>query len=358
MPVTLTENALNSIQYVSIADYIRRVDKIERIEDKLAYTTRYLLAYGANAQRDVSLAEAIHVAKMKLADASAKIRAQSVMVPDEAVDPDLSEELDAPNRAFMIEPIDYLKEQASRLLIAEANKGLTEENQQRIENYQAMFGLLNDPNSTLWEEASELEVERNARDVNYRLMAKFGGKAELEKAFEATKPGILSRAFGTYSTAYHNLDAAYNAFNNPDHANYGNLNSLDKAALEYLQHVLPRWKPSQGVPSGAAIERLKGTKKARAVFSLNILRATYEQRKSEHTLETIVDANNQKRSDMEAQAGDEVLENAQVNNEQFQQEVLNDAGNDEPNAQDEKEYHDNFKDVPENEANPDDPAIE
>ena len=357
MPKLLSEERLNKVRYISMADYIRQMDELEYIEDKMAFTTRYLLAYGAGVERDVSLPEAIHIAKMKIADASAKLRAEIIMVPDEAVDPNVTEEEDALNRQFMIEPVDYLRDQVNNLLMQEANREPTAETQKRIEDYQLFSAVLAaDMNGSLSQQISELDIEPTARDVDARLKAKFGGPKEFESAYEATKPGLFSKMFGTSSTAYHNLQEAYEAFNNPDHALYGNMNSLDKAAKEYLQHCFPRWNPKNGIPSRSAIEQLSGTKKARALFSLNILKATAEQRQSEPVYETIMTGNLQKRSDDAAAAGDEVLEE----NNQFQQKVREDIGKEDSSdlSQDEKDYHANFELGPDEEKENDDPVIE
>ena len=344
MPKLLSEITLNQITYKSRADYMKRVDNLDDFEDKMAFTIRYLLAYGAGAQRDVSLAEAIHIAKVKIAEASAKLREDRIMVPDEAVNPDVSDELDAANRYFMIEPVDYLKQQADALLMKEAQSGaeLNAEAEQRIANYQLMSATLANQGQTLATEVSELDIEPTARDVEARLKAKFGGAAQFEAGVKATKPGVFSKAFGTSSTAYHNLNQAYEAFFNPDHANYGNMNALDKAATEYLQHVFPRWDPKKGLMQSAPLNRLSGTQKARAQLSLNILKATAEQRKVGSVYETIISSNIQARADREANLNEEAQD---INNEQFQQEVQNELVNEEQQnlSQDERDYHANFE---------------
>ena len=339
MPGLLSEYELNQIQYVSMADYIRRMDRLENIEDKMAFTTRYLLTYG-NGQRDVSLAEAIHIAKVKIAEGSAEARENQIMIPDEAVDPNLSDEEDARNRQFMIDPVFYLQTEANRLIIKEANNMESPEAQRRIENYQTMSTvLLNGLNGSLSADVSELDIQPTSRDVQARLKAKFGGEREFKKAYSDTKPGVLSKMFGTSSVAYANLEQTYKAFNNPDHVLYGDMNSLDKAATEYLKHCFPRWNPKNGLISQGAINRLSGTKKARAMFSLNILKATAEQRKTEPVYENIIAANIQQRADMEAD----------VNEEEFQQNLLNDVNEeaDLNSSEAERDYHKNFEDVPE-----------
>ena len=359
MPNQALDDRYENVRYVSMTDFIRQIDEIETIDAKLAFATRYLLSYGAGQDRDVSYAEAIHIAQMKIADASAAMRKDRIMVPNEAVDPDLSAEDDAPNRRFMLEPVAYLQEEAHRLLIADSQRqNPNADTQRRITEYQLTSAVLaGDFNGSISHEVEDLEIESNARDVEARLKAKLGGARELERAYKATKPGVLSKMFGTYSKAYANLDEVYNGFNNPDHALYGNLNALDKAATEYLRHVFPTWNPKTGMVSKSACNSLKGTQKERALFSLNLLKASAEQRKSEGTLETIVNGNRQARAEAEANAGDEVLENQ---GNEFQQGLLGELEKDEQasvdSAEAEAAYHANFVDVPEEEDDP--PSID
>ncbi len=349
MPLNLTDYQLNQVKYVSMADYARRVDELESFEDKLAFTTRYLLDYGTGERPDASLSEAIHFAKAKIGDAAAKARKDRIMIPDEAVDPDASEEVDAASRRFMIEPVDYLKDESIRLLMQEANNpNLSEADMQKLEKIQAMSSVFTN-NQTLVSTVSDLDVEPTSRDIKARLQAKFGGKAALEKTEKDAKPGFFARMFGRSSTAYANLNQVYEAFHNPDHALYGNMNALDKAATEYLKHVYPTWDPRRGGISKSAISRLASPRKERAMLSLNILKATAEQRESEQVRENIIAANIQKRADAEAEAGDEVLENQE--NAAFQQSVHEDAM-EENSAEAEEAYHANFENVPEAEEDP------
>ena len=351
MPKLLTDDRLNRVQYISIADYMSSMDSLDDFEDKMEFTTRYLLAYGVGQQRDVSFAEAIHIAKVKIADASSKLRENQIMIPDEAVNPNLTDEQDALNRLFMINPVEYLQRETNRLLMNEANKG-EEANQNKIDNYQIMSAYLaNNIDGALESEVSELDIEPTTRDVDARLKAKFGGVQQFEEAYNKTKPGFLSKMFGTSSVAYRNLDQAYEAFNNPDHALYGNMNSLDKAATEYLKHCFPKWNPKNGGISKSAIERLSGTKKARAMFSLNILKVTEEQRKIDGLYENIISSNIQKRADIEAGADDEVLEQPKSENDLFRERLKEDLAKDEIaseiSPEEEEAYHANFVDGPE-----------
>ena len=358
MPKQLSEQALNQVKYVSMTDYIRHVDELDSIEDIVAYSTRYLLSYGEGVQRDVSLAEAIHIAKLKIADASAAARKDRIMVPEEAVDPDLSDEQDAPNRLFMMDPTAYLQNEATRLLMQAAfAEQFSPEDEQRLTNYQAVSAVLShDVNQAIANEVHDLDIEPNARDVKARMTALFGGAKQFKDAYDGTKPSFFAWLFNKSSRAYHNLDQAYEAFNNPNHANYGNMNALDKAATEYLKHCFPNWDPKRGGISKSAIERFSGTKRDRAMFSLNILKATQKQREVEGIYGPMIEANLQKRAEMEANAGDEVLENAQ--NDQLQQNLLDDLNQEEvlDNSQAERDYHANFEIGPDEEV--EEPEIE
>lgn len=355
MPNHLANPRFNDVQYVSIIDYMRRIDELDNIDDKMAFTTNYLLSYGTE-QRDIPLAEAIHVAKIKIAEASARIRAKEIMIPDEAVDPHLSDEEDAPNRLFMIDPARYLLNQANDYLTQEIENGNGQIRSKRFEDYQLMSAhLMNGINGSLSAEISELDILPTSRDVDARIKAKYTSAREFNKQYKATKPGFLSKLFATPSRAYNNLESVYEAFHNPNHVLYGDMNALDKAATEYLKHCFPTWNPKLGGISGGAIRSLSDPKKSRAMLSLNILKATAEQRLTEGVYERMIAANIQNRADLEAAAGDEVLENEA--NKEFQKDIQNELKNEDnlDSSQAERDYAENFKDIPDPEE---EPAIE
>ena len=122
------------------------------------------------------------------------------------------------------------------------------------------------------------------------MEAKFGGKEGLDKAYAATKGGFMSRLFGTSSTAAKNLDKVYKAFNNPNHALHGNIQALDKAAVEYIQHNFPNWQPFQEFPSKEDIDKLSETEKARMDFSINAIKSLREQTEMEEKFLPLVKA--------------------------------------------------------------------
>lgn len=358
MPLTLTQQELNEIKYVSMADYVRRVDRLQSFEDKIAFTTHYLARHGGDDNhRDYSFAEAIHIAKMKIADASAKAREEFLHVPNDVVNPEIVDlhhpdgaVNDRPNQLFMADPTDYLYNESIRLTQEMQGMENSEENQQRLLDYQMTINaLFGNAGNEVEYRAGQLEVNegRTTRDIKFRLECKMGGPLGFEKAQKATKPGVLSSMFGTRSVASRNLDDAWKAFNNPDHVYHGNMDTLDKAAIQYLQHRFPRWDPSKGMISLGMINRLSGTAKARALFSYNILQATAEQRKMEDVYDKITEATRQKFADERAAAAGAA--NEENENEQFQQSLNDQLGGDDEAEFDQeqarRDYAKNFEAV-------------
>ena len=60
----LTQAEINGIKYISMADFSKRIDKIENIDDKLKFARQYLILHGTNGEPDCSIEEAINIARM------------------------------------------------------------------------------------------------------------------------------------------------------------------------------------------------------------------------------------------------------------------------------------------------------
>ena len=352
MPKILSEQILRKVKYISMEDYMSSMDSLENLEDKMAFTTRYLLAYGAEQNRDVPFEQAVHIAKMKIADASVTLRQKkNIVIPNESVDPNLSDEEDAPYRQFMLEPVQYLQNETTRLIQIEAGgNDHSPEGEKRLNDLQVMSAVLaSDFDGAMSQRIDAYEVDATGRDFMARLRANYRGKAGLDKAFENTKPGLIAGMFGKYSTAYANLRQVYEDFNNPDHVLHGDLGALDKAATEYLRHVFPTWDPKNGLPSQDAINRLSGTRKERAAFSYNLLKTSQQQRRGEQVYETIMNGNRELRAEREAGIENYDEQHPPVGNEQFQDHVAQDLvqeydENGQPIDIVDEEYAANFKD--------------
>lgn len=356
----LSKEQLDRVQYVSIQDYCRRVDELEDLEDKLAFSTRYILAHGQNADPDYPIDRIIQVAHMKIADKSADIKefyqetAVNKGIGDQMVDPTVdAAEKDLANQMFIANPVGYLKGQA-KALSDEIHKKKWMSN----EDIQAAVGYGNLCNDVFTDEfATKINnalKKPTVFDLNARLENAFGGPKGFQKAYEATKPGVLSRMFNTSSVAAKNLDAAYKAFNNPNHAYHGNMDTVQKAATEYLQHVLPDYKPNHlfNIPSMQDISGLSGTQKARAEFSINLLNAVKAQKGMELDYAEMVNAAQAKNiafKDLPGVASENLIAKEE---DEFQKSVLIDSKEEEENLiEDENEVDDNLViDAPKNDA--------
>jgi len=340
----LTQAEINGIKYISMADFSKRIDKIENIDDKLKFARQYLILHGTNGEPDCSIEEAINIARMKIADAAYELRLQAdktnheepeeedemedeiSIVSSKAPDADIEKKLyhvnpfasrkdDMDLELFMGHPVEYLRNYAFKKYneLSDENIDIPEEallRENSMKFYNKVFNV----------DAGILNPQaRSNLHVKNRLEAMFGGKAALEKAYRDTKPGFFSKMFSTSSIAATNLDKVYTAFNNPNHVLYGDLKSLSKAANEYLMHKLPNWKPGKPYPDQNALDKLDQTEKSRTVLCVAILKSVDMEYKNQEVYETIV----------KGCASDEELRNEidhadAINQELFQKNLMKD----------------------------------
>lgn len=293
MPKKLTRTDLEKVRYVSMIDFMKRIDEIESIDDKRRFAAQYLVRHGIDTNNpDYSLAEATHIAKMKIAEASVEAKEKFYDEEDAAdyyigdVDGDDRKEVvnpyaedyenDVANEYFMGHASDYLNHLANDLADAEAPA-----NENDLEERRPMDEYLSSAarfTPELDKEIIKLDAKPNALDVKIRIETKLGKSGALAELYNKTKPSLGASFFRTTSLASKNLDAAYKAFNNPNHAMYGDLATIEKAGFEYLEHKFPGWKRGMELPSEEQINRLSGTSKARALLSVNLINAAKEQR--------------------------------------------------------------------------------
>ena len=69
----LNKADLETIEYVSMKDYFEKVEEYEDFNDKLEFTTHYLLRHGMK-NADFSFEEAVHLARIKLNEASLDLK--------------------------------------------------------------------------------------------------------------------------------------------------------------------------------------------------------------------------------------------------------------------------------------------
>lgn len=291
----LTKKQLAEVKYVSMADYFNKVDQYENFNDKLKFTTRYLLTHSGVQNPDYSIEQAIHLAKVKLTDAAVKkhdeYMAKNNYKDTEAHIVDPYSKDDKAAEMFMANPVDYL--------VGEANKTIRNLNKEKIgipEERQLEDQCKNTLNSMAINVRDQIkQLDRGGTgtrvlDMKARMEAKYGGREGLEKAYQSTKGSFMSRLFGTSSAAAKNLDQVYNAFNNPNHVLYGDTSALDKAAVQYIQHNFPDWQLFQELPTEADMAHLSETEKVRMRFSINTLKCLKDQNEMEERFSPLVKA--------------------------------------------------------------------
>ena len=291
----LTQEQIAKAKYVSMEDYYKKIEKIESFKEKLDFTTKYLLSHGMDGQpTDYSLEEAIHLTRLKLIDESKKARDRlfnDEEGPDpadlyidehnEVVDPYAEDiEDDIENEFFMANPGEYLKNKAQAYAKDVNENEISVGQQVRFE--QNCARLAKTLNSQLSQEILRKE-ERGMSNLNIqaRMEAKLGGRQGLQRAQNAIKPGFFTRAFGTRSNAGRNFDEVYAAFNNPNHALYGNKAALEKATVEYLDY-----KNSKKGPAERAVGL--ALKEPKEKFATILLEAIQEEKQNEEVFKPIV----------------------------------------------------------------------
>ena len=340
----LTKEQLKDVRYVSLSDFSSRIDQIEEIEDKVAFATAYLLSHGVG-ETDCSFLEAVHVARMKVAEAS--LKAKEKLYNDDALDIDPADypidendgivnafaedhKDDLENEMFMGNPIAYLRGKArDRADEIEAQDIELSEDSALKEN---CLRLDQELASKTMKDMVKVDKASQGLDIQLRLREKFPNR----NIAKETKTGFLSGMFGGSSKAWANLDMVYKAFGNPNHVLYGDIKALEKAASDYLMHRFPEWKPGQPLPTKEDISRLSGTKKPRTELSVAVIEAVGEHKKVFDRFGVLVEKNmkqNLRYEDLKKPEGNEFQLNFQKKLE------LDLSGDDSSIEEDEPEYY-------------------
>ena len=266
----MSKDELKNVRYVSMIDFSNKINQFEDVIDKRRFAVQYLLTFGLAGNTDYSLPEAIHFVRAKLSES----------VKDNNTD-DLT-------KAFLANPVGYLKTCA----VKEANR--YNSNQIVDDNMigEHYYNLAEDLNNQVANQVSTLDRYKNAFDVKTRMEIKLGGKNELDKLVKDTKPGFFSKLFNTSSAQAKALDNAYKEFVKPSSRNYGNLNTLEEAAVAYLTYKIPNWNNEKPLPKIEDLEGLDKTSKARALMSIKAIEASKEQRKIENSFVGMGNARN------------------------------------------------------------------
>ncbi len=298
----LTREQLAHAKYISMADYAAKVDQIKGFKAKLEFTAMYLLSHGMNgAQTDYTFEEAVHLARVKLADESKKLREELSKGGENAPDPSKlylhsnpnavdpyaqSEKDDIENQFFMGNPAVFLKEKAKQYAREIKPMGVElPEFRSFRENCERLSPSLNGAKSRDIILAENKDTSR--LDIIARMEQKYRGRENFLKGEASMRPSFFTRAFGTRSTAGKNLDEVYAAYNNPKHALYGNKEALKIAATQYLDYKASK----RSALENAAGLRVKEPKEG---FAERLLDAINEQEKTDEIFKPMANASYQK----------------------------------------------------------------
>ena len=266
----LKRKDLAKIQYTSVADYYANIDRLDSLEDKLAYTTRYILSRDPSAKYDYALAHFVQLARVKIAESAAKAKEGNLAAG-----------------LFLSNPAEYLKGEAKRIATEieedEVNLQGEEELKEKCEAFdKQMYDSFN-------ADIAKFDKASPYFGVKARMEIAFGGKKGLEEVINATKPSLFSKIFTTYSAKFVALEDAYETFNNPAKNGFCDMDHLNDAAVDYLKYKFPKWEPGQDVPA-KAYAKLNATETAKVNFSLGILNAIKEQRAVEEPFHSLTDS--------------------------------------------------------------------
>lgn len=294
----LTKEKLQNAKYVSMADFAAKLDQIQGFKAKLEFTSMYLLSHGINGTKtDYTFEEAIHLARVKLADESKKMREEIAKGGENAPDPSKlylnsnpnavdpyaqAEKDDIENEFFMGNPAVFLKEKAKQYAreIDSMTVELPEFKSFR-ENCERLSPSLNGGKSRDILGAEERGT--SYLDIKARMEQKYRGRENFLKGEKATRPGLFTRLFGTRSTAGKNFDEAYAAYNNPKHALYGNKEAMKLAATQYLDYKASK----RSALENAAGLRVREPKEG---FAERLLDAINEQEKTDEIFKPMAKA--------------------------------------------------------------------
>ena len=288
----LTKEQLDAVRYVSMDDFVYRINQISNIDDKVAFATRYLLDYGHKAKPDVSFYEALYIARAKIADASYDLsltfladedidKSHYIGVQSYVVNPYISDEgYDMPSRTFMAHPIQYLKAHAMKL--AQDIEDKEEKSPEDLANKEYYIQIAMElSHKDEPDKFEEYEKDHTALELDTRMREKYNGRRNLKNAISATKSNFITKYFD--SNEYKALVQAEKNYKDPNHEDYGSTEDLETAAAEYLMHKFPNWNPeTDGYPTAEQINTYSGKAKARIEYAINLAKSLHDIRDMSH----------------------------------------------------------------------------
>lgn len=302
----LNKTDLKELEYVSMKDYFEKVEEYEDFNDKLEFTTHYLLRHGMK-NADFSFEEAIHLARLKLNEASLDLKNKyfeqnNKKAPNGSINPFAKNEKDELKaKMFFLNPEGYLKGYAKKMSdeIFKKDRPTKPEvdfrdNLERLSNGFMIGGFINNS-------INHLDKNSNTPHVISRTIQRFTNKKNYDNALKNIKGGFFSRLFNTSSNEYKNFDRTFKAFNDPTNELYGDMNALETSMAAYVQLKIPGWKLGDPIAENT-FRNLSYTERVRLNFFDKLLTSIESERKNQENLKEIIDNNkdlNIKLSDFE-----------------------------------------------------------
>ena len=326
----LTKEQLDAVRYVSMDDFVYRINQIRDINDKVAFATRYLLDYGNKDKPDVSFYEALYIARAKISDASYDLKV--AFDDDDEIDHGnylgdasyvvnpyaTSERADMQGRTFMAHPIQYLKAHAMKL--AQDIEDKEEKSPEDLANKEYYIQIAMElSHKDEPDKFEEYEKDHTTLELNTRMQERYNGRRALKNAISATKSNFITKYFD--SNEYKALVQAEKNYNNPDHEDYRNPDDLETAAAEYLMHKIPNWNPENGYPTEEQINAFKGKAKARIEYAINLAKSLHDIRDKAHHFDQIKYHNRNLEFDPQNAFMPEVQHNNALDQSSFQEEL-------------------------------------
>lgn len=274
----LTQKGLRDIRYASMVDFSRRFDEFDTFHDKFLFATRYILSHQTVDKPDYTLSPFVHIAKMKLLDASNAMKKEEGY---ERVGPKGEEkEHELAYEMFLSDPSGYIKGEALKLAQElSTENSLTPEDKKLMERCQRLGEGLDEGFN---EDVKRYDDAHSLHDVRARLEIDFGGKSSLANARKAAQPKFLDRLLGRgKGEEAKKLDDAYRAFLDPSSPSCGGKGKLEDAAVSLIQTDFPDYRKGDRLPKEEEFDSLSSSEKPRLEFASAIIRSIDAEKKIE-----------------------------------------------------------------------------
>lgn len=317
---------------ISKADFDQKFDSFETLNEKFEFLNNYLLSYGIDevAEReetnvvnllDNPAEDFIHHAREKFLAASLAERDKyneanieqlnyDIVNPNEKADSEIQKAM----QHFISKPAQYVsfaaRARAKEIENNEIPELANDKNYKKNLKYVAReFYSINKIFNTN-------ENKRHVKDVldNSLKACNMPENATANDVVNRNKGGFFENMFNTTSKEYKAFVEAYKAFNEEGNPNYGNDEELEKATRAYLKHKIPNFNLPNQMPEKEEIERFSGTSRGRVELCAGVLQAIL-QRRERNIMTGTIEANE--------------MDNAKVNQQQFQNKVNKDVEKDE-----------------------------